>query len=109
MVERECVYLEDLEYLILAATALAPHAYGVAIRRKLRDMVGGHRVVPPLSNVHLTLSRLEMKGLCRSYLCDATCVRGRPMRFYDITAEGNAALKHSMWQILKMFKDGPWN
>ena len=110
LVERECIHLADLEYLILTATALVPSPYGVAIHRKLRDMIGDDRSVPPLPDVYLTLSRLEMKGLCRSYLCDAKCIRGRrPKRFYEITAEGNAALKHSMWQVLKLFKDGPWN
>jgi PadR family transcriptional regulator, regulatory protein PadR len=110
LVERESPQLADLEYLILSATALAPEAYGIAIHRKVRDMIGDERIVPPLANVYLTLSRLEMKGFCRSYLCDPECVRGRrPKRFYEITAEGNSALKHSMWQVLKLFKNGPWN
>lgn len=109
-VDRDCPHLADLEYLILSATALASEAYGVAIRRKLREMVGDKRSVPPLANVYLTLSRLEMKGLCRSYLCDGKTIRGRrPKRLYEITSEGNAALKHSMSVILKLFKDGPWN
>ncbi|MGP0070985.1 MAG: PadR family transcriptional regulator [Bryobacteraceae bacterium] len=110
LADRDCPHLADLEYLILSATALASEAYGVAIHRKLREMVDDQRRVPPLANVYLTLSRLEMKGLCRSYLCDEQPIRGRrPKRFYEITAEGNAALKHSMRVILKLFKDGPWN
>jgi DNA-binding PadR family transcriptional regulator len=108
--ERDCPHLPDVEYLILTATALASEAYGLGIHRKVREMVGDEKCVPPLANVYLTLSRLEMKGLCRSYLCGGrACPGRRPKRLYDVTAEGNAALKHSMWQILKLFKDGPWN
>ena len=110
LVEHDCAHLADLEYLILSATALASEAYGVAIHRKLREMVDDERSVPPLANVYLTLSRLEMKGLCRSYLCDEKPILGRgPKRFYEVTSEGNAVLKHSMRVILKLFKDGPWN
>lgn len=108
--DRDCPQLADLEYLILSATALASEAYGIAIHRKLQEMVGDQENVPPLANVYLTLSRLEMKGLCRSYLCSEQRIRGRrPNRFYEVTAEGNAALKHSMRGIMKLFKDGPWN
>lgn len=108
LADRDCPHLADLEYLILSATALASEAYGVAIHRKLQEMVDDKRRVPPLANVYLTLSRLEMKGLCRSYLCEANRGR-RPKRFYEITPEGNATLKHSMRVILNLFKDGPWN
>jgi PadR family transcriptional regulator, regulatory protein PadR len=110
LVEHDCPHLADLEYLILSATALASEAYGIAIHRKVREMVDDERRVPPLANVYLTLSRLEMKGLCRSYLCDEQPNRGRrPRRFYEVTAEGNATLKHSMRVILNLFKNGPWN
>ncbi|MBV9771084.1 MAG: PadR family transcriptional regulator [Bryobacterales bacterium] len=110
LLDRECSQLPDLEYLILSATALASEAYGISIRRKVQQMIGNQKNVPPLSNVYLTLSRLEMKGLCRSYLrSDQRTRNRRPKRIYEITAEGNAALKHSMRGIMKLFKDGPWN
>jgi len=109
LVERDYANLADLEYLILSATALATDASGVAIQRKVWEMMDDARRVPPLSNVYLTLSRLEMKGLCRSYLCGERIRNGRPKRFYEVTAEGNAALKSSMRTILNLFKEGPWN
>lgn len=43
LVDRDCPHLADLEYLILSATALASEAYGVAIHRKLREMVDDQR------------------------------------------------------------------
>ena len=108
--DRDCPRLADLEYLVLSAAALASEAYVVAVRLKLREMVGDEESVPPLANVCLALSRLEMKGLCRSYLCDTKTVRGRRLkRLYEVTPEGHAALKHSMSAIIKSFKDGPWN
>jgi PadR family transcriptional regulator, regulatory protein PadR len=89
--------------------ALASEAYGLAIHRELREVVGDERTVP-LATVYLTLSRLEMKGLCRSYLAEqpANCGR-RPKRCYEITAEGGAVLKHSMIVVLELLKNGPWN
>jgi PadR family transcriptional regulator, regulatory protein PadR len=89
--------------------ALAADAYGLAIHGRLREVVRDEQPVP-LATVYLTLSRLEMKGLCRSYLADelANCGR-RPKRRYEVTAEGNAVLKHSMMVVLELLKNGPWN
>jgi PadR family transcriptional regulator, regulatory protein PadR len=110
-VDRSCPveHLGELEYLILSTMALAAESYGLAIHRNLREMVGDERAVP-LASVYLTLSRLEMKGLCRSYLADEPAIRGRrPKRCYEVTAEGSAVLKRSMIVILELLKDGPWN
>jgi PadR family transcriptional regulator, regulatory protein PadR len=92
-VHRSCPveHLSELEYLILSTMALAADAYGIAIYSKLRDVVGDKQPVP-LTTVYLTLSRLEMKGLCRSYVADELANYGRrPKRRYEVTAEGNVS------------------
>jgi PadR family transcriptional regulator, regulatory protein PadR len=101
--------LGKLEYFILSTMALSTDAYGLAIHRRLRAVVGDEQAVP-LATVYLTLSRLEMKGLCRSYPADEQASYGRrPKRCYEVTAEGNAVLKHSMIVVIELLKNGPWN
>jgi PadR family transcriptional regulator, regulatory protein PadR len=110
-VHRNCPVerLGKLDYLILSTMALTAEAYGLAIHRKLRAVVGDEQAVP-LATVYVTLSRLELKGLCRSYLADEPAIyHQRPKRFYEVTAEGNAVLKHSMIVVLELLKNGPWN
>lgn len=100
--------LNKLEYLVLSTMALASKPYGLAIHRRVREVVGNEKSVP-LATVNLTLSRLEMKGLCRSFLSADLVIGRRPKRRYEVTAEGNAVLNHSMVVVLKLLENRPWN
>ena len=78
------------ELVLLTVAALMEEAYSVAISNELSNNTG--RVVK-LGVVHAVLNRLEMKGLLKSHLGEATKVRGgKRKRFYDLTIPGKNAL-----------------
>lgn len=81
------------ELVLLAVSALPDEAYGVTVRRLLKERA--ERDVT-LGTVHSTLHRLEDKGLLRSELGGATGKRGgRRKRLYTITSTGVAAAAES--------------
>jgi PadR family transcriptional regulator, regulatory protein PadR len=84
--------LRDLDSAALAAVAqLAPDAYGVAIRARVGELLGGK--LPSIGAVHLALRRMERSGLLRARLGDPTPVRGgRAKRLFALTAAGSRAL-----------------
>ncbi|WP_289029119.1 PadR family transcriptional regulator [uncultured Paraglaciecola sp.] len=90
------------QVVLLALLRLETNAYGAAIRQLLQREI--NRDVA-LGALYSTLERMEKKGLVVSKLGEATAQRGgRPKRFFSLTAEGKAALKHAkqtmdtMWQ-----------
>jgi DNA-binding PadR family transcriptional regulator len=87
--------LRDLDAAALAAVAqLAPEAYGVAIRARVGELLGGKP--PSIGWTHLALRRMERNGLLRARLGDPTPVRGgRAKRLYTLTAAGARALHHA--------------
>lgn len=95
--------LGEFEHIVLLALLrLESNAYGAAIRQLLQRDI--ERDVA-LGALYSTLERMEKKGLVVSKLGEATAQRGgRPKRFFSVTAEGKAALKHAkqamdtMWQ-----------
>ena len=97
-------YLGEFEELILTMVGvLQEDAYGAAIGDEIEQRL--KREVN-LSAVHVTLYRLEDKGLIRSKMGGATKERGgRRKRIYTITSAGLAmlrAIKESRLELWKM-------
>jgi len=79
------------EYLLLAVLYLEKEAYGVSIRKQLRNMTGETWA---FGAVFVMLSRMEKKGYCASRLADPTPERGgKSKRIYSLTTEGLDELK----------------
>lgn len=87
-------YLGEFEELILLLiVTLKDEAYGLSIRRALKERAS--RVVT-IGAVHGTVNRLESKGFISSTLGGATESRGgRRKRIFEITASGKKALLRS--------------
>jgi PadR family transcriptional regulator, regulatory protein PadR len=102
-------YLGEFEELILTlVAALQEDAYGAAIAEEIESRM--KRDVN-LSAVHVTLYRLEDKGLIKSSLGGGTQERGgRRKRIYTITSAGMAmlrAMKESridLWKMIPQLK-----
>ena len=96
-------YLGEFEELVLSMVSiLNDDAYGNAIVQKIDDALG--RTVS-LSAVHVTLYRLEDKGLVRSHHGEATAKRGgRRKRLFQITNTGKNMLRDMQSQRLKVWK-----
>ncbi len=97
-------YLGEFEELVLTMVGiLQDEAYGNTIVSEIKSRV--NRKVN-LSAVHVTLYRLEDKGLVRSQMGGATNARGgRRKRIFSITNAGLAllkAMKESRQQLWKM-------
>ncbi len=85
-------YLGELEELILTMVGiLGDDAYGNAIVKQIKAEL--NRVVS-LASAHVTLYRLQDKGLVKSVVGGATSTRGgRRKRIFKITTAGVAMLK----------------
>lgn len=102
-------YLSESEELMLTMVAvLQEDAYGAAIAEEIRVRLG--REVT-LSAVHVTLYKLEDRGLIRSRVGGATNRRGgRSKRIYAITSAGLAALRAAkdarvgLWKLIPQFQ-----
>ena len=104
-------YLGEFEELILTLVAvLQEDAYGAAISEEIETRL--KREVN-LSAVHVTLYRLEDKGLIKSSMGGGTNERGgRRKRIFTITSAGMAmlrAMKESrveLWKLIPQLKIG---
>lgn len=102
-------YLGEFEELVLTMVGiLGEEAYGNAIVNEIRQRVG--REVN-LSAVHVTLYRLEDKGLVKSSMGGATNARGgRRKRIFTITNAGLSMLramkevKMDLWKLIPQLK-----
>ena len=102
-------YLGEFEELVLTMVAvLREDAYGAAITEEIESRLD--RDVN-LSAVHVTLYRLEDKGLIKSVVGGATNERGgRRKRIYTITSAGLATLRHlkdarvELWKLIPQLK-----
>jgi PadR family transcriptional regulator PadR len=102
-------YLGEFEELILTMVGiLQEEAYGNAIVQEIKERIG--RDVN-LSAVHVTLYRLEDKGLVKSKMGGATSTRGgRRKRIFQITNAGLAMLramkevKIDLWKMIPQLK-----
>jgi len=90
-------HLGDLEALVLAGVArLGSGANGTAV---FGDLEARSERELSLPAIHVTLRRLEDKGLLESRLADPSPRGGRPRRFYRPTPSGVRALREfrEMW------------
>jgi PadR family transcriptional regulator, regulatory protein PadR len=102
-------YLGEFEELVLTMVGiLGDEAYGNAIVKEIGERVG--REVN-LSAVHVTLYRLEDKGLVKSSMGGATNSRGgRRKRIFTITNAGISMLramkevKMDLWKLIPQLK-----
>jgi PadR family transcriptional regulator, regulatory protein PadR len=104
-------YLGEFEELVLTMVGiLKEDAYGNAIVNEIKTRVGRDS---NLSAVHVTLYRLEDKGLIRSQMGGSTNSRGgRRKRIFTITNAGLATLKAlkesrmDLWKLIPQLKFG---
>lgn len=96
-------YLGEFEELVLTMVGiLGDEAYGNAIVQEIKKQL--ERKVS-LSAVHVTLYRLEDKGLVTSHYGGATATRGgRRKRFFQITNAGLNILQEMKEQRLRLWK-----
>lgn len=102
-------YLGEFEELVLTMVGiLQDDAYGNAIVTEMKDRLGREA---NLSAVHVTLYRLEDKGLVKSTMGGATNTRGgRRKRIFKITNAGIAMLravkenKMELWKLVPQLK-----
>lgn len=102
-------YLGEFEELVLTMVGiLQEDAYGNAIVTEIQERVG--RIVN-LSAVHVTLYRLEDKGLVKSKMGGATNARGgRRKRIFTVTNAGLAMLRAmkdarmDLWKLIPQLK-----
>lgn len=98
------------ELILLAILRLGDDAYGVPI---LEEIQGHARRSVLRPAVYVALGRLEEKGLVTSRAGDPSVVRrGRPRKYFDVSAEGLSQLRESratrlsMWDGLQAILDG---
>jgi PadR family transcriptional regulator, regulatory protein PadR len=104
-------YLGEFEELVLTMVGiLGDEAYGNAIVNEMDERLG--RKVN-LSAVHVTLYRLEDKGLVKSKMGGATQTRGgRRKRIFSITNAGLAMLRTikearlDLWKLIPRLNYG---
>ncbi len=102
-------YLGEFEELVLTMVGiLQEDAYGNAIVNEIKTRVGRDS---NLSAVHVTLYRLEDKGLIKSYMGGATNARGgRRKRIFTITNAGLSMLRAmkeariDLWKLIPQLK-----
>lgn len=102
-------YLGEFEELVLTMVGiLQEEAYGNAIVTEMKERLGRYA---NLSAVHVTLYRLEDKGLVKSSMGGATNSRGgRRKRIFVITNAGLAMLrsikesKLELWKLVPQLK-----
>ena len=101
--------LGELEELVLLAVCiLGKEAYGISVKREV-EKHSGRSIL--LGAVHITLYRLQDKGLLRSAMGGNTDERGgRRKRLFEITESGMRQLeaaqdvRQKMWQLIPQLK-----
>lgn len=98
------------ELILLAVCILEGEAYGISVKREV-EKHSGRSIL--LGAVHITLYRLQDKGLLRSELGGQTDKRGdRRKRLFTITDAGMRQLRaaqdirQKMWQLIPQLKLG---
>lgn len=90
------------EQILTMVAILGDEAYGNAIVEEIKNQLDKS---VNLSSVHVTLYRLEDKGLVKSVLGGATATRGgRRKRIFTITSAGISTLRS-----LKESREHLWN
>ncbi len=99
-------YIGEFEELVLLTIAsLGEGAYGVSIKENIEKI--SNRSIS-IGALHSTITRLEEKGLIKSWLGEPTQERGgRRKRFFEITHQGKLSLHHvkdlrdELWKLSK--------
>ncbi|HEU5290033.1 MAG TPA: helix-turn-helix transcriptional regulator [Cyclobacteriaceae bacterium] len=96
-------YIGEFEELVLLTiAALGEDAYGVAIKENIEKRTDRSISIGAL---HSTITRLEEKGLIKSWLGDPTQERGgRRKRFFQLTNLGISSLRE-----MKALRDELWD
>src|ERR1700679_1540884 len=99
--------LGEFEYLLItAATRLGEEAYGAAIRREIEDATG-HRC--SIGALYTTLDRLQIKGLVKTWMGEATPQRGgRAKRMLQVTGKGVQAETSFYRAVTRARRDVSW-
>lgn len=92
MAKKPSNYIGEFEELVLLAIlSQGDNAYGVTIRQALEDATGRSVTV---GSLYTTLSRLEQKGLVKSWFGDPTAERGgRAKKHYKVKGSAQVLLK----------------
>ena len=102
----ELPHLTDLEQmLLLSVLRLGVDAQGSSIQADLEETA---RRSVSLGSIHMTLARLEERGLASSEKGEPLGVRGgKARRLYAVTGEGRAALERSRDTLGRMWAGVP--
>lgn len=95
-------HLGELEALVLTGVVhVGKRANGTAVYQEIEERSGRDASLP---SVHVTLRRLEEKGLLTSEVGEPSPRGGRPRRFYRATPDGVRALQEFRTMWLKAWK-----
>ncbi len=99
--------LGEFEYLVLAAAArLGDGAYGATIRQEIEAAT---QRPCSIGGLYTTLDRLQVKGLIRTRMGEATAERGgRAKRMVRVTREGTKAAAHFYATVLQATRGTSW-
>ena len=96
-------YLREFEQLaLLSVLRLGDEAHGASIRLDLEQTAG--RAVS-VATIYVALSRMEQRGLVRSWMSAPTPVRGgKAKKHYALEAAGRDALRQSKATLERMWQ-----
>jgi DNA-binding PadR family transcriptional regulator len=93
------------EQILLAVLRLKDEAYGITIRKYLKEVTSE---TISIGGIYVPLDRLVRKGYIEAYQGDPTPERGgMSKRYYRLTKEGIDALKESKRIFEKLWKNLP--
>jgi DNA-binding PadR family transcriptional regulator len=107
MADKEKFLGEFEQMTMLALLQLESDAYGAKIRQLLHSEVNRNVAI---GAIYSTLERLEKKGMVSSQLGEATAERGgRAKRFFNVTSQGQVALKRARMAMDTLWQDVAFN
>ncbi len=91
------------ELVLITIWKMQDKAYGVALRRKIKEETGKDI---PYGTLYFLLDQLRVKEYVQKQAGEPTPTRGgRSKAYYQITTEGRAALKEAMEMYRKVWGD----
>lgn len=95
--------LGEFEQLaLLAVMRLGAEAHGAGVQAELEETAGREASI---SAIYITLTRLEGKGMVRSWMGEPSEVRGgKARRHFEVTPAGAAALNRARSRLLSMWQ-----
>ena len=97
----------EFEYiLITAAAGLGENAYGAAIREEIERAM---RRSCSIGALYTTIDRLEVKGLLKTWMGEATPQRGgRAKRMVRVTPKGVLAARTFYEAMMRVSRNASW-